>query len=105
MALTLKDKVRVERFLHEFGDVRCPICKSWDWSISDRVFALSEYDPPNQLALLSQMALTPDPVGPNNPFYLSDLPKRPPQVFPVLPLTCVICGYVFLVSAKKLGIV
>jgi predicted nucleic-acid-binding Zn-ribbon protein len=102
MRLAPVDVKKVVDHLNKFAKTTCPVCHHDEWTVSDILFALPEYEyrPPwSQMSTLSSMAN----VG--TPSTTFDLESENPRVFPVVPVTCVTCGYVFLFSGIKLGLV
>jgi hypothetical protein len=91
--------------LNHFAKTECPVCHHDEWTVSDILFAIPEYE-------FHPFGLPPPPPGPpstptGTPTMagFAALSRPAPQVFPVVPVTCVTCGYVFLFSAIKLGLV
>lgn len=94
----------VNEHLNKFAKTVCPVCHHDEWTVSDTLFALPEYEYRPVSFFNTPSTETPRIPG------LEALGKIPftsarPQVFPVVPVTCVTCGYVFLLSGIKLGIV
>jgi hypothetical protein len=105
MRLEPNDVKKVVNHLNKFGRTSCPVCHSDEWTVSDILFALPEYEyrPPWSVAPPA-FVNTGGSIGtPIRPIF--DLESENPQVFPVVPVTCVTCGYVFLFSGIKLGLV
>lgn len=102
MRLEANDVKKVVNHLNKFGRTACPVCHSDEWTVSEILFAIPEYEyrPPwSNMSTLAKMAH----IG--TPSTTFNLESETPQVFPVVPVTCVTCGYVFLLSGIKLGIV
>lgn len=109
MRLSATQTQAVIRFLATFTPAKCPVCGHDDWSISDTLFALPEYESPFPGQGFTRLGAPPPPPsligsGQGALAGLAALTKPAPQVFPVLPVTCATCGYVFLMSGKKLGL-
>jgi hypothetical protein len=82
MELTSEELKRVIEHLQKWATAECAICRHDDWAVSSAVFVLPEYR------------------SPKVPVY-----SGAGTVFPVIPLTCKICGYVLFVSAIAAGVV
>jgi len=67
-------------FAKKWHDRNCPICRSNDWSLSDKVFELREYA--------------------GGSLIIGSTP-----IFPVVALACTNCGYSHFFNAIVLGIV
>jgi hypothetical protein len=105
--------------LKRFRKAPCPVCSSEKWNVSDTLFELPEYEfrsPwgkfPLKSPLLGTPSLTPligsepDAGSYEYPPITTGYKFEPrAQVFPVIPVTCVTCGYVYLLSGIALGIV
>ena len=114
MRLSPADANAVVTYLNRFPKPICAVCRHDQWKVSDILFALPEYDSRPSWArpgLRSLSDLAGDTmVGDSlehKPFFGSAVANLgpTPQVFPVIPVTCVTCGYVFFMSAVAIGIV
>ena len=125
MQLSDESLRRLVAHLEKFRKALCPVCGMGNWNVSNTVFSLPEYEykPP--------YAMPPPPPPFVNPSLGSGLAglgspssqrkigegtsQFPPitygyfatqsQVFPVVPVTCKSCGYVFLFSAVALDVI
>jgi ribosomal protein S27E len=125
MRLVKSSVQKVVDHLKKFAKTECPVCHNDQWIISDILFALPEYQyraPWTSSSLLKPMG---ESIGTTRPTLGNvgapirvtlgdmaaptsatfDLESENPQVFPVVPVTCLTCGYVFLLSGIKLGVV
>ena len=116
MRLAESSVQKVVDHLKKFPNAECPVCHHDQWIISDILFALPEFEyraPWTQLQPMGGSIGTPiratiPPVGGSigAPIRSTfDLESENPQVFPVVPVTCLTCGYVYLLSGIKLGVV
>lgn len=99
MRLTQANIERVIEHLNRFSKAECPVCAHDEWTVSDTLFVLPEYEYRTPWASPPRLQSSPSIGGPITNF------AEQPQVFPVVPITCATCGYVFLLSGIKLGIV
>lgn len=107
MRLSPRDIDAVNSHLNQFAKTVCPVCHYDEWTVSEILFALPEYEHrPLGVPFAPPSTPTPRMRGLEA---LGRIPFSPAstraQVFPVVPVTCVTCGYVFLLSGIKLGIV
>ena len=78
--MKVKFAILEPHLIEKWGENRqCPCCGAHNWSVNDRVFELSEYEP-------------------------SDADTGV-YVFPVIPITCTNCFNVQFLSAVALGVV
>jgi hypothetical protein len=87
--------------LNKFAKTICPVCNHDEWTVSDTLFAFPEYE---YRAPWTGPPFIRGTEGLREPATAFNL-ESDPQVFPVVPVTCVTCGYVFLLSAIKLSLV
>lgn len=73
------DKNRVDAYLKKINAPECPLCGGKDWTISDMVFQLIEFD---YRGILIQGAQ-----------------------YPVVPLTCPKCGNTYFINAVLTGLI
>jgi hypothetical protein len=96
MRLNTAQETSIREYLQVKIGYTCPVCGQREWKASDTLFALPEYraDSLNLNALSDRVAKP-----------LPWLRNKEPQVFPVLPIVCGSCGFVFFISAVALGVV
>lgn len=82
MQLSPTQVSEVIHFLQKFPATECQVCHHDDWKVSEILFALPEYR---------------DPLSPG----LGPVQR---ELFPVIPITCSTCGYVFFLSAIAVGV-
>jgi hypothetical protein len=73
----------VVNYLKRYPVVECQVCHHDDWSVSQLIFELPEY--------MRQR-------------FSQGITSVNSEVFPVIPITCSTCGYVFFMSAVAVGI-
>ena len=83
MQLSANQVNEVVGYLKKFPVVECQVCHNDEWNVSSLVFELPEYT--------------------ENRFSQGTASVQR-EVFPVIPITCSICGHVFFLSAVKAGI-
>ena len=90
--------------LNKFKRAPCPVCNTDKWTVSDILFQLPEYETPVRFPRLT----SDPPLGAYGGLdVLAGLAGSPAstQVFPVVPVTCATCGYVYFLSGIALNIV
>jgi hypothetical protein len=98
----------VQHYLQRIPDTHCALCHQQEWRVSQTVFVLTEYVRPSP-AMDYFGYSAPDPK--RDADYLAALAgsahfkKAEPEVFPVIPIVCGRCGFVFLLSAVAAGVV
>lgn len=121
MRLSAKNITDVVAHLSKFKKAPCPVCSCEQWNVSDTLFELPEYEFRAPWAKLPPPPPMPVvPFGNTTPLaelgkfqslpsvlttFAAPAPAPTPQVFPVIPVTCVTCGYVYLLSGIALNIV
>jgi|ERR1700722_8657028 len=95
----------VVEHLRRFQTSACPVCRTSEWTVSKVLFALPEY----HARPVWNFKPSPSVTTPENPMSagLKALggAGSPDEVFPVVPITCATCGYVYFLSAVALGLV
>jgi hypothetical protein len=110
MRLNANQVNAVQNYLRGIPDTHCALCHQQEWKVSETVFALPEY---TGASLMSLAALLNPPFP--NPQYppvesswtrpLWNKESKEPEVFPVIPIVCGRCGFVFFLSAVAAGVV
>jgi hypothetical protein len=106
MRLTQQQIADVVAHLKKFRRSPCPVCHTDKWTVSNTLFQLPEYEapwpfgpPPPPPPAMTLPGFTPSSV-------LSGYKTAPStQVYPLIPVTCGTCGYVYFMSGIALNIV
>jgi len=96
----------VVSYLRQIPDTTCALCHEQEWRVSETVFALPEYALPSSKFSKSFDDWGAPPSQKNFPFDSKDESfKKEPEIFPVIPIVCGRCGFVFFISAVAAGVV
>lgn len=116
---------RIVAHLEKFRSALCPVCGLRNWNVSDTLFSLPEYEykppysvpsPPPPFVNPSLGAGLEGLGSPGSQRKIGEGTSQFPPittgfftkqslVFPVVPVTCKSCGYVFLFSAVALNVI
>jgi hypothetical protein len=103
MQLDTNQVLAVQRYLQQIPDTQCALCHAQEWKVSETVFALPEYVRPktalDYFGFSSAKPTTEDKLAALTGNY-----KTEPEVFPVIPIICGRCGFVFFLSAVAAGV-
>jgi hypothetical protein len=106
MQLNEKQVYAVQRYLQGIPDTKCVLCQQQEWKVSETVFALPEYQRPNPATYFGLGGASSfDPTKDQHVAGGSFFRKAEPEVFPVIPIVCGRCGFVFFLSAVAAGVV
>lgn len=101
MRLNPNQVTAVENYLQGIPETRCALCHSQEWKVSELIFALPEYVQRSPAAFGIQFQF--DTTDPPKNYQGIGFSKKEPEVFPVIPIVCGRCGFVFLLSAIAAG--
>lgn len=91
---------RVVKYLQQIPTAaRCSLCGQQEWKVSETIFALPEYTAAIPGAFGTHTQYT--PAESNWHIFWNEQP----EVFPVIPIVCGRCGFVFFISAVAAGVV
>jgi hypothetical protein len=91
----------VVSYLQQVPNTACSLCGQQEWKVSETIFALPEYVAPALNTLLPFLGPGYAPV--ESPW--EKAMKKEPEVFPVIPIVCGRCGFVFFISAVAAGVI
>jgi len=94
----------VVNYLQQIPTTPCPLCNQQEWKVSETIFALPEYVSPPIINLGSVLFQQHNPTE-SPPPWIHASSKKEPEVFPVIPIVCGRCGFVFFISAVAAGVI
>jgi len=105
MRLNQKQVNAVAAYLTRIPYPACALCANQDWKVSETVFSLPEYAPSNIMSLVDLMHAGPEEALSQPAIAVLSGRQPTPEVFPVIPIVCARCGFVYFISAVAAGVV